>query len=105
VRDAVLAMTQARAGSAAVTDGDLHLEGILTDGDLRRGLSEQADLLSQPVALLMTKAPLSVRQDELAVDVLRVFEKHDIDDLPVVDDQNRVVGAVDIVDLPKVKVM
>jgi arabinose-5-phosphate isomerase len=53
----------------------------------------------------MTRSPLSVRPDELAVDVLHVFERHDIDDIPVLDDHNRVVGTVDIVDLPKMKIM
>jgi arabinose-5-phosphate isomerase len=105
VKDAVVAMTQARSGSAAIVDAEGRLLGIFTDGDLRRAVSLSADVLSRPVAEFMTRSPLSVRPDELAVDVLHVFERHDIDDIPVLDDHNRVVGTVDIVDLPKMKIM
>jgi arabinose-5-phosphate isomerase len=53
----------------------------------------------------MTKRPISVTDDAYAVDVLRVFEKYKIDDLPVVDANGLLVGYVDIQDLPKMKVM
>jgi arabinose-5-phosphate isomerase len=105
VQDAVLAMTQARSGSAAVTDAEGVLLGIFTDGDLRRHLPGQSNLLSLPVRLVMTPRPVTVRSDALAVEVLRVFEEHSIDDLPVVDAEGRVQGAVDIQDLPKFKIL
>lgn len=105
VKEAVLAMTQARSGSAAIVDAEGRLLGIFTDGDLRRTVSQASDALTRPVADFMTRSPLSVRPDELAVDVLHVFERHDIDDIPVVDEANRVVGTVDIVDLPKMKIL
>jgi arabinose-5-phosphate isomerase len=105
VKDALLAMTEARAGSAGIVNSDQALMGIFTDGDLRRHIGKHANILEQPIDTLMTPNPLTVREDELAVDVLHIFETHNIDDLLVVDSDNRVVGAVDIQDLPKLKIL
>ena len=105
VKDAVVAMTQARSGSAGVVDAANHVLGIFTDGDLRRQISKHADLLELPVEQVMTKSPIAVKADQLAIDVLRIYEAHNIDDLLVVDDDGRLVGAVDIQDLPKLKIM
>jgi len=105
VKDALLAMTRARAGSAGVIDDENRVLGIFTDGDLRRHLAERADLLDLPVEEVMTTSPVTVTGDQLAVDVLRVYEDHNIDDLLVVDKDRKLVGAVDIQDLPKLKIM
>jgi arabinose-5-phosphate isomerase len=105
VKDAILAMTQARTGSAAIVDKQGRLLGIFTDGDLRRQLPQHPDLVELAVARFMTRSPITVRQDQLAVDVLRTFEQHNIDDLLVLDGRRRLVGAIDIQDLPKLKIM
>ena len=105
VKDAILAMTKARTGSAGILDKAGRVVGIFTDGDLRRHLPQHPDIVTMPVLALMTKNPITVRQDCLAAEVLRIFEKHNIDDLLVVDKQHRLVGAVDIQDLPKLKIM
>lgn len=105
VRDAVVAMTGARAGSVAVIDGNGRLAGIFTDGDLRRQMTGQDNLGARPVAEVMTPNPIRVRDDQLAIDVLATFEKHAIDDLVVVDATNHVVGMVDLQDLPRVKLL
>ncbi len=104
VRDAVLAMTSARAGAVAVVDAADKVVGIFTDGDLRRHLDDGPSLADLPVARVMTPRPVSVRADHLAVDVLAIYEKRNIDDLVVVDEQGRLAGMVDIVDLPKFKI-
>ncbi len=105
IRDAVMAMTSAKSGAALISDADGKLRGIFTDGDLRRQLSQSDDLLNVPVESVMTAAPVSVSEDAFAVDVLRIFEKYRIDDLPVVNADNEISGYVDIQDLPKMKVM
>lgn len=105
VKDAVLAMTRARAGSVAVIDGNDRLLGIFTDGDLRRHIGEQADVLEQPIRAVMTEAPIALKREHLAVDVLTLFERHSIDDLPIVDDEGRLAGMIDIQDLPKLKIV
>ncbi|MCX7010916.1 MAG: KpsF/GutQ family sugar-phosphate isomerase [Kiritimatiellaeota bacterium] len=104
VRDAVLAMTSARAGAVAVVDADDKVVGIFTDGDLRRHLGDGPPLAELTVAQVMTPQPISVRADHLAVDVLAIYEKRNVDDLVVVDENGRLAGMVDIVDLPKFKI-
>ncbi|HOM59421.1 MAG TPA: KpsF/GutQ family sugar-phosphate isomerase [Kiritimatiellia bacterium] len=105
IMDAVMAMTAAQSGAALMTDPEGRLVGIFTDGDLRRLLSEGRAGLHEPLAPVMTRNPKSVADDAFAVDVLRVFERYKIDDLPVVDARGLLVGVVDIQDLPKMKVM
>ena len=108
VLDALMAMTKAQGGSAVVADADDKLLGIFTDGDFRRIVSTSADsnkLLASPVGDVMTKSPLFVYDDAYAAELLKIFEKKRIDDLPVCDKSGRVVGLVDIQDLPKIKVL
>lgn len=105
VLDTLLAMTAAQAGSAVVVDGTGRLAGIFTDGDFRRHVSEGRDILGCAVSAFMTAKPLSIRDDAYAADLLRVFEQRRIDDLPVCSEDGRVLGMVDIQDLPKMKVM
>ena len=105
IMDAIMAMTTAKSGAALVADADGRLAGIFTDGDLRRHLSEGRDILRSPIGSVMTRKPVSVTDGAYAVDVLRVFEKFKIDDLPVVNAEGLLVGYVDIQDLPKMKVM
>lgn len=105
VADAVLAMTSARAGSVAVVDPDGRLAGIFTDGDLRRHIGASANVGALALGDVMTRNPIRIRSDRLAVDVLATFERHAIDDLVVVDAEDRVVGMVDLQDLPKVKLL
>jgi len=105
VREALLAMTGAKAGCVAIVETDNSLAGILTDGDLRRHLIETPNLVELPIEQIMTRNPVTLTKDMLALEILNIYEKHNIDDLIVVDDQNRVIGAVDIQDLPKLKIL
>ena len=105
IMDAIMAMTSAKSGAALIETADGKLAGIFTDGDLRRHLSIDGASLSSPITHVMTPHPVSVSDSAFAVDVLRVFEKYKIDDLPVVDADNRLAGCVDIQDLPKMKVL
>ncbi len=105
VLNTLLAMTKAQAGSAVVVDGAGKLLGIFTDGDFRRHVSAGREVLGDPVADHMTKAPLFIRADAYAADLLRVFEARRIDDLPVCAEDGTVLGMVDIQDLPKMKVL
>ncbi len=103
VQDALVAMTGARAGSACIVDKAGLLCGIFTDGDLRRHMADGS--LTADVASIMTADPIRVHADQLAVDVLKLFEDHTIDDLPVIDRDGKLVGAVDIQDLPGLKLL
>jgi len=105
VREVLVEMTRSRSGSAGIVDDEGRLAGIFTDGDLRRHLAGEVDILDMDVAEFMTPSPVTVRDDQLAVDVLRLFEEHAIDDLLVVDGEGRLVGAIDVQDLPKLKIV
>lgn len=105
VRDALVAMTKAQSGAAFAVDGDGHLLGIFTDGDLRRLLASSPEPLDRPLGEVMTRNPLSIASSKMATDLLDVFSARHIDDLPVVDACGRLIGEVDISDLPKLKVL
>ena len=105
VKDALFAMTKARSGAVAIVDRKNKVAGIFTDGDLRRHLANTPDLVDRTIDEIMTRNPRTVRQDALAVDVLAVYEKHNFDDLIVVDARGRLAGMVDIQDLPKFKIL
>lgn len=102
-QDAILAMTKAKAGSLALTGSDGRLSGVFTDGDFRRSALSGPGFLTQPVSQFMTRKPKTIAMGALAIDALRVFEEHRIDDLIVIDAGGRPVGLVDSQDLPKLK--
>ena len=104
VKEALLAMTEARAGSVAIVDGEGRLAGIFTDGDLRRHITTP-NLTERAIDEVMTTKPLTLTGNQLAVDVLAFFEKHNVDDVAIVDESGKLVGMVDIQDLPKFKIM
>ncbi len=105
-QEAVLAMTKAKCGSIALVHPRTgRLRGILTDGDFRRGALSTPDFLRQSASRFMTRAPKVIAADALAVDALRVFDAHKIDDLIVVDARGRPVGLIDGQDLPKFKLV
>jgi len=105
VTDVLLAITAAKAGAAIVVDDDCKVCGIFTDGDLRRHLGKDAELLRRPIGDVMTANPTVVRCDMLASEVMRILESKRIDEVPVVDGQGRAVGMLDIQDLLKAGVV
>ncbi|MBX3743854.1 MAG: KpsF/GutQ family sugar-phosphate isomerase [Verrucomicrobiae bacterium] len=105
VRDALLVMTRAKAGSVAVVRPSGRLAGVFTDGDLRRHMASDAALLERPLRDVMTRQPVTVRADALAADALRIFNERQIDDLIAVDAKGRPVGMVDLQDLPRLKLL
>lgn len=105
VKDALGEMTRARSGSVMVVDPDDKLLGIFTDGDFRRHITRDIHLLDSEVGEAMTSKPVFVRPEMMAVELLSLLEERRIDDIPVVDEDGRAIGIVDIQDLPKFKVM
>lgn len=105
VKDAILAMTKAKSGALAVVDpGDGTLFGIFTDGDFRRALVKDSRALEQPVGEFTSRHPITISVNAMATAAIRLFEQHHIDDLIVIDEQNRAVGLIDNQDLPKLRV-
>jgi len=105
VRDVLKAMTKVRAGAAVVTDQNQQLLGIFTHGDFARHFQTDPRIGERLVADLMTLSPVTVHRDKLAVEVLNLLERHRIDDLVVVDDDNIPVGIVDSQDLTRLKLL
>jgi len=105
VKDSLLVMTKAKSGSLAVVNARGKLVGVFTDGDFRRRMSADDELLSRPLKSVMTPKPICIRDSALAVEALKVFNERNIDDLIVVNAKHEPVGLVDSQDLPKLKIM
>ena len=105
VREALCQMGHARCGSAIVTDENGCLLGIFTDGDFRRAAEKDINVLTRKMSEVMTADPLAIDSEALAVEVIRMVEKHKISDVIVVDKERKVVGLIDVQDLPGLKLM
>jgi len=105
VKQALLVMTRAKSGSLAVVNGRGKLTGVFTDGDFRRHMSRDEDLLSRPLKSVMTPNPITIRDTALAMEAVKIFNERNIDDLIVVNARHQPVGLVDSQDLPKLKMM
>jgi len=105
VSDALGAMSTSRGGATLVLSEDGSLEGIFTHGDFARAYQIDPAVGSQKVADVMTAAPVSVEDDRLAAEALRLLEEHRIDDLPVVDSSGKAVGLVDSQDLGRLRMV
>ncbi|MDP3790631.1 MAG: KpsF/GutQ family sugar-phosphate isomerase [Candidatus Omnitrophota bacterium] len=101
VKRVLLAITKARAGSASVVDFKGKLIGIFTDGDLRRHIEGQPDLINKKVRDVMTKNPVTISKDRLAAEAFDILRSKKIDEIPVVDNKKRPVGLLDVQDLLK----
>jgi arabinose-5-phosphate isomerase len=105
VKDALLAMTKAKSGTISVVNKLGKVAGVFTDGDFRRHIARDPEVLQVPIRTVMTPNPITIRQDALAMEALKIFERRQIDDLIVVDEKKRPVGIVDSQDLPKFKLL
>ena len=105
VRDALQAMTRARAGAAIATNPDGTLAGVFTHGDFVRAFQKDSAIADRPVSDYMTRKPIHISAHKLAAEVLATLEHARVDDLVVVDDQGKPVGLVDTQDLTRLRVV
>ena len=105
--ETLVEMSRKRLGMSAVVDADGRLLGLFTDGDLRRTLDDASiDLRATPIASVMTRnRRRSIGADALAVEAAQLMEAHKINALLVVDGERRVVGALNIHDLLRARVV
>ncbi|MGO4550591.1 KpsF/GutQ family sugar-phosphate isomerase [Lysobacter sp. 2RAF19] len=104
--ETLVEMSRKRLGMSAVVDADGRLLGLYTDGDLRRTLDDASiDVRSTSIASVMTRAPKVIGANALAVEAAQLMEEHKINALLVVDDDRRVVGALNIHDLLRARVV
>jgi arabinose-5-phosphate isomerase len=101
VKDAILVMTRENLGVAVVVNELGALQGIITDGDLRRILRKYENPLGLPVAEVMTRNPKFISPEKLAAEAMHVMEAKNITTLPVVDGSEKVVGIVRLHDIIK----
>jgi arabinose-5-phosphate isomerase len=99
VNDALLVMTQTRLGATSVVNASGKLVGFFTDGDLRRRLQKDKLLLQRKISDVMTRSPLTIDPDLLAVEAAKILKKHNFDNIPVVNKSGRPVGILDERDL------
>jgi arabinose-5-phosphate isomerase len=105
VKETLIRMTQARCGSAIVVDAGNSLLGIFTDGDFRRHAEKDIAILNQQVSTVMTRNPVTVCADSLAVEALKAVEDRRINSIIVTSSDKKVVGFIDVQDLPGLKLM
>lgn len=105
LKDALIEMSRKRLGMTAIVDSNDQLLGIFTDGDLRRTLEKNIDMHNTKIADVMTKGGKTTRAKLLAAEAMRTMEEFSISQLIVTDDQQRVVGAINMHDLLKAGVV
>ena len=106
VTEALVEMSRKRLGMTTIVDDAGALLGVFTDGDLRRALDDtRIDLRAAGVAELMSRLPKSIGPDQLAIEAAHLMETFQINALVVVDDDQHVVGALNIHDLLRARVV
>ncbi|HEX6320988.1 MAG TPA: KpsF/GutQ family sugar-phosphate isomerase [Burkholderiales bacterium] len=104
-KQAVLEMSRGRLGMTAVLGAEGEVLGIFTDGDLRRALDKVLDFEATRVSEVMTAGPRTIRPEALAVEAVQLMERHKVNQLLVVDERGRLVGALNMHDLFRAKVL
>ena len=101
----VMTRTKGRPGATSIVDDGGHLMGFFTDGDLRRLLeSGRQNINVIPIDEVMTREPKSISPDTFALEALAFLHQHQVDQMPVVDAQNQVIGMLDVQDLLDLKI-
>ena len=105
VSDALFQITAKRMGMTAVVNEKRHVEGIFTDGDLRRILQRDGDFRALPLIDVMTRNPRTIGPDHLAVEAVELMERYRINQMLVVDENAILIGALNMHDLFSKKVI
>lgn len=103
MREALMEMTAKRLGVACIVDDEGRIDGIITDGDLRRLLEGKSDPLNLPAKDAMTPSPKTIDPETLSLRALHIMEKHEITSLPVVDENKKIIGLVHMHDILKLE--
>jgi arabinose-5-phosphate isomerase len=105
LKETILEMSRGRLGMTAVLDASGRVCGIFTDGDLRRALAQITDIGAARVADVMSARPRSIRPEALAAEAVQIMETHKVNQLLVVDARGELVGALNMHDLFRAKVI
>lgn len=102
--DALLVMSQKALGMVLITDNN-HLEGIFTDGDLRRVLETHSDIQNLRIKEVMVPNCKTILADKPAMAAVQIMDEFNLNSLPVVDENNQVVGAINTHTLMQAKII
>jgi arabinose-5-phosphate isomerase len=102
--DAIVAMSKGGLGLIAVLENQ-RITGIFTDGDLRRAFEKNIDLRDATLAEMMTRSPRTIGPEPLAVEAVELMERHRVNALLVADADGHLVGALNMHDLFRAKVV
>jgi arabinose-5-phosphate isomerase len=105
IADGVAEMSRSRMGITAVLDEAGRVSGIFTDGDLRRSIGRITDFGGTPITEVMTRNPRTIESDRLAAEAVQLMEQHKVNQVLVVDSQQRLIGALNMHDLVRAKVI
>lgn len=105
VMDGMLEMSRGRMGMTAVLDGAGRVVGVFTDGDLRRSIEKGTDMRSTRMDDVMTRNPRTIGPDRLAAEAVEIMERNKVNQLLVVDEHQQLVGALNMHDLFRGKVI
>ena len=105
ILDALRAMTTAKSGAVIVETSGGKLAGIFTQGDFVRAFQQHTDISALPVSQFMSRHPITIGGEQLAGHLLQILEKHTVDEVIVVDAEQRPLGVVDTQDLSKMKLL
>ncbi len=103
--EAINEMTRGGLGVTAILDHELRVIGIFTDGDLRRALSAGTDFNNAGISSVMKRDPRTIGADKLAAEAVQIMEQYKVNQLLVVDAEQRLIGALNMHDLFKAKVI
>jgi arabinose-5-phosphate isomerase len=103
--DALLEMSRGGMGMTAILDDTRRVIGIFTDGDLRRTLERGADVRTTPIRSIMATSPRMIAPERLAAEAVEIMERNKVNQILVVDTEKRLIGALNMHDLFRAKVI
>lgn len=95
LKEAIIELSRKKAGIVAVIQGN-RIAGIITEGNLRRALEQEMDVYSMKVNEIMTRDPICISEEKLAVDAMKLLHEKNISSLIVLDNQGNYIGVVTI---------
>jgi arabinose-5-phosphate isomerase len=103
--DALMVMSEKALGMVLIAERNNTLLGIFTDGDLRRVLGKSTDIANLAIGDVMTKQCLSIDAERPAIAAVEMMDEHNLNSLPVVNTDNKIVGAINMHTLMQAKIV
>lgn len=105
IMDSIKSMGAARTGSCLIVDNQQKLIGIFSHGDFARAYQNDPSIGTQLVCQYMTKNPITLMPNLLAAEAVKILKKHKVDDIPVIDEERKILGIVDTQDFARLKLI